>query len=394
MRKNIVIAIVSVIVVIIGVKVLDDWWGDTPLTDVWVDNRISDYFEKGTIIEPVGGMPATSDLHIDASGSMKPYFRATDAGMINTLSEIVNLHESGTSIYFLDNKRKYTGLIRDILGEINKQPNNSNTLFHDFFESAACKIDTTNTIIYLVTDGIMSIHDTSKSMSTALVELRGKIEKSLKNHSNLAGAVFRYVGGYKGTYWNSESRGITLNEQIERPYYVIALGNKETMRWLESIPVNKLNNPERLFMGIHDLDGHKKATLALGENAKIQNLRDSVTLILDLPECLHNVDVTKAELTNNGRRLSVGVIKEESCLKAVIPTTIPLRPESDGRIKIELSIPNIVPNKWISEWNCDNDIAGPDSTSTFGLGTLVTGMFNGLEKNSDFLKVEFIYKRQ
>lgn len=393
MRKNIVIAIVSVIVVIIGVRLLRGG-GTTPPTDVWVDNRISASFETSTINETVGEMPATAELHIDASGSMKPYFRAEGAGMINTLSEIVNLNESGTSIYFLDNKKKYTGLVRDILGDINKQPNSSNTLFHDFFESAACKIDTTNTIIYLVTDGIMSIHDTSKDMSDALVELRGKIENSLKNHSNLAGAVFRYVGGYKGTYWNSKSNGIALKEQIDRPYYIIALGNKETMRWLETIPVSKLNNPDRLFMGIHDLDGHKKATLALGENAKIQNLSDSVTLILDLPECLHNVDVTKAELTNNGRRLSVGVIKEESRLKAVIPTTIPLRPESDGRIKIELSIPNIVPNRWISEWNCDNDIAGPDSTSTFGLGTLVTGMFNGLEKDSDFLSVVFTYKRQ
>lgn len=393
MRKNIVIAIVSVIVVIIGVRLLRGD-GTTPRTDVWVDNRISASFETSTINETVGEMPATAELHIDASGSMKPYFRAEGAGMINTLSEIVNLNESGTSIYFLDNKKKYTGLVRDILGDINKQPNSSNTLFHDFFENAACKIDTTNTIVYLVTDGIMSIHDTSKDMSDALVELRGKIENSLKNHSNLAGAVFRYVGGYKGTYWNSKSNGITLKEQIDRPYYIIALGNKETMRWLEAIPVSKLNNPDRLFMGIHDLDGHKKATLALGENAKIQNLSDSVTLILDLPECLHNVDVTKAELTNNGRRLSVGVIKEESRLKAVIPTTIPLRPESDGRIKIELSIPNIVPNRWISEWNCDNDIAGPDSTSTFGLGALVTGMFNGLEKDSDFLSVVFTYKRQ
>lgn len=393
MRKNIVIAIVSVIVIVIVVNLLRGC-PPPPPEDVWVDNRISASFETSTINETVGEMPVTAELHIDASGSMKPYFRAEGAGMINTLSEIVNLNESGTSIYFLDNKKKYTGLVRDILGDINKQPNSSNTLFHDFFESAACKIDTTNTIVYLVTDGIMSIHDTTKDMSDALVELRGKIENSLKNHSNLAGAVFRYVGGYKGTYWNSKSKGIALKEQIDRPYYIIALGNKETMRWLESIPVTKLNNPDRLFMGIHDLDGHKKATLALGENAKIQNLSDSVTLILDLPECLHNVDVTKAELTNNGRRLSVGVIKEESRLKAIIPPTIPLRPESDGRIKIELSIPNIVPNRWISEWNCDNDIAGPDSTSTFGLGTLVTGMFNGLEKESDFLNVVFTYKRQ
>ena len=391
MRKNIVIAIISIIAVVIVVNLIRK----PPIDDnVWVDNRISASFEASTINETVGEMPVTAELYIDASGSMKPYFRAEGAGMINTLSEIVNLNESGTSIYFLDNKKKYTGLVRDILGDINKQPNSSNTLFHDFFESDACKIDTTNTIVYLVTDGIMSIHDTTKDMSDALVELRGKIENSLKNHSNLAGAVFRYVGGYKGTYWNSKSKGITLKEQIDRPYYIIALGNKETMRWLESIPVTKLNNPDRLFMGIHDLDGHKKATLALGENAKIQDINNDVTLILDLPRCLHNIDVANAVLTNNERNLNIKIIKEESRLKAIIPPTIPLRPESDGRIKIELSIPNIVPNRWISEWNCDNDIAGPDSTSTFGLGTLVTGMFNGLEKDSDFLSVVFTYKRQ
>ena len=122
MRKNIVIAIVSVIVVIIGVRLLRGD-GTTPRTDVWVDNRISASFETSTINETVGEMPATAELHIDASGSMKPYFRAEGAGMINTLSEIVNLNESGTSIYFLDNKKKYTGLVRDILGDINKQPN-------------------------------------------------------------------------------------------------------------------------------------------------------------------------------------------------------------------------------------------------------------------------------
>ena len=391
MRKNIVIAIISIIAVVFVVN----WLRKPPIRyNIWVDNRISASFAASTINEEVGKMPATAELHIDASGSMKPYFRAEGAGMINTLSEIVNLNESGTSIYFLDNKKKYTGLVRDILGDINKQPNSSNTLFHDFFESAACKIDTTNTIIYLVTDGIMSIHDTSKDMSDALVELRGKIENSLKNHSNLAGAVFRYVGGYKGAYWNSKSKGIPLKEQIDRPYYIIVLGNKETMRWLESIPVTKLNNPDRLFMGIHDLEGHKKATLALGENAKIQDINNDVTLILDLPKCLHNIDVANAVLTNNERNLNINIIKEESRLRAIIPPTIPLRPESDGRIKIELSIPNIVPNRWISEWNCDNDIAGPDSTRTFGLGTLVTGMFNGLEKDSDFLSVVFTYKRQ
>lgn len=79
---------------------------------------------------------------------------------------------------------------------------------------------------------------------------------------------------------------------------------------------------------------------------------------------------------------------------AVIPPTTPLRPDSDGRIKINLSIKNQIPTKWVLDWNCDNDINGPDAITTYGLETLVKGMFNGLENDTILLSVDFIYKRQ
>ena len=391
MKKILIIAIVSIIAIIIVKKIIGP---PPPPERVWSKNRISASFEPSTINEKVGEKPATAELYIDASGSMKPYFRADGTAMINTLSEFVNLNTAGTSVYFLDNPRKYNGLIKNIVQNINQQPNNSNTLFHDFFKNAACKIDTTSTIIYLVTDGIMSIHDTNSDMSAALVQLRGKIQHSLAEHPNLAGAIFRYVGGYRGMYWNSRSKAINLNNQIDRPYYIIALGQKETMRWLESVPVAKLNNPHRLFMGIHDLAGHKKAVLALGNAAKIEDINKEITLILDLPPCLQNMDITNAKLTNNGREINVRIEKEGARLIAKIPPTIGLMPERDGSVKVRLSVPNKVPNQWIIDWNCDNDIAGPDTETTFGLGTLVRGMFEGLEMDSDFLSVDFIYKRQ
>ncbi len=391
MKKILIIAIVSIIAIIIIKKIIGP---QQPPERVWSNNRISASFEPSTINEKVGEKPATAELYIDASGSMKPYFRADGTAMINTLSEIVNLNTSGTSVYFLDNPQPYRGLIRDIVQGINKQPNSSNTLFHDFFKNAACKIDTTNTIIYLVTDGIMSIHNTNSDMSAALVQLRGKIQHSLAGHPNLAGAIFRYIGGYRGKYWNSQSQDINLNSQIDRPYYIIALGQKETMRWLESVPVAKLNNPHRLFMGIHDLAGHKKAVLALGNAAKIEDINKEITLILDLPPCLQNIDITNAKLTNNGREINVKIEKEGVSLIAKIPPTIGLMPESDGSVKIRLVVPSKVPNQWIIDWNCNNDIAGPDTETTFGLGTLVTGMFEGLEMDPVFLSVDFIYKRQ
>lgn len=392
MKKIFIIAIVSIIAIIIVKKIFDK---EEPSGRVWRDNRISASFDASTINEKVGVKPATAELYIDASGSMKPYFRADGTAMINTLSEIVNLNTSGTSIYFFGDSRRYNGLVKDIVQNINQQPNNKNTLFHDFFKNAACKIDTTNTIIYLVTDGIMSIHNTSSDMKAALVELRGKIQHSLAGHPNLAGAIFRYVGGYKGKYWNSRSQAIDLNNQIDRPYYIIALGQKETMRWLESVSVSKLNNPlGRFFMGVHDLGGHKKAVLALGDAARIEDMNKEITLILDLPPCLQNMDITNAILTNNGREINVTIAKEGTRLITRIPPTIALTPERDGRVHVRLSVPNKVPKKWINDWNCDNDIEGPDTETTFGLGTLVTGMFDGLETDSDFLSVDFIYKRQ
>lgn len=391
MKKILIIAIVSIIAIIIVRKIIIP---PPPPEGVWSNNRISASFEPSTINEKVGEKPATAELYIDASGSMKPYFKADGTAMINTLSEIVNLNTSGTSVYFLGNPSPYNGLIMNIVQNINIQPNNSNTLFHDFFKNAACKIDTTNTIIYLVTDGIMSIHNPNSDMSAALVQLRGKIQHSLAGHPNLAGAIFRYVGGYRGRYWNSQSQAINLNSQIDRPYYIIALGQKETMRWLESVPVAKLNNPHRLFMGVHDLDGHKKAVLALGGSAKLEDMNKEITLILDLPPCLQNIDITNAKLTNNGREINVTIVKEEARLIVKIPPTIGLMPEPDGSVKIRLVVPNKIPNQWIIDWNCDNDIAGPDTETTFGLGTLVTGMFEGLEMDPVFLSVDFIYKRQ
>ena len=88
------------------------------------------------------------------------------------------------------------------------------------------------------------------------------------------------------------------------------------------------------------------------------------------------------------------VTKEDMRLTATIPPTQSLRPEKDGRIKISFIAKNEIPDSWTNTWNTDNDIAGPDESTTFGLKYLVTGMFNGLEGNQEMLKADFIYNRQ
>ena len=390
MRKIVLIAIVSIVALVIYNKCVTP----PPQPATWYDNKIIASYKSDAIDEKIGSMPEKAELYIDASGSMKPYFIADGTSMINTLSEIINLNAEGTDVYFLDNPKPYQGMVRDILLDVRKQPNNSNTLFHEFFSNAACKLDTVNTIIYLVTDGIMSIHDTSRDMSTALVELRGKITNSLKEHSDLAVAIFRYVGGFKGNYWNSKSKDIKLKEQIDRPYYIIALSRKETMRCLQSVPNDKLNNPEgRLFMGLHDFAGHSNVVFLHGDSGVLEDNMKDVQLTLELPSCLKDIDVADVQIANNGKRIDVKVEKAGNNLIATIPTSIPLKHEKD-KIRVRLSVPNKIPNIWIDEWNCDDDINGPDSYTTYGLAALITGIFNGLERNNDLLTLDYIYKIQ
>jgi hypothetical protein len=396
MRKAI-IAIAIIVCASLLIKVVRSC-GDHQGTNVWVGNKVSASFQDGVISENVSDCPSVSEIFIDASGSMKPYFKADDKSMVNTLSELDNLNIDGTKIYFIGKNVPYTGLISNIIGEIDKQPNESATTFHSFFKDAVCRLDTVNELIYLVTDGIMSVGpgDTSK----ALVQLRGKITNSLSGHANVAAAIFRYTGGYKGDYWNSYNQQLTskncaiLGQEITRPYYVIALGRKDVIRWLHSLPVSKLNKPEALYLGIHDMKGHKSATLALGDSAVIENMNDAVNFVIELPECLKDIDSRKVKVYNKNNDLNIPVTKEGSNLMAKISPNVALIPETDGRIKITFIAKNEIPSDWVTSWSTEDDLKGPDETSTYGLKYLIEGMYNALDTSENILETNFIYKRQ
>lgn len=388
--KKIVLVIVAVIIAFFIVKAIKNDGGSSQKS--WTDNEISASYPENMISESVGSMPSTAEVYIDASGSMKPYFNADGVNMINTVSEFVNQNVEGTSIYFLGNDRPYSGLVKDILGDIKNQPNSQTSTFHDFFAEKASKLDTVNTMVYLVTDGIMSV---DKGTAKALVALRGKIESALKGHDNLAMAVFRYKGGYKGDYWDCDGGVHSVKEEISRPYYIIAMGSKESMRWLRSVSPEKLNNPEkRLFLGVHDLAGHKKPVLALGDSAKIKDVNKDVKLILELPQCLKDIDANLVKLYNNEQKLPIKVEKlEGNRLAASIPVTTPLRAGTNKLITITMSEPNKLPIEWTEGWNTTDDSDGPDETTTFGLKELVSGMFNALETDDVLFSADFKYSR-
>jgi len=361
-----------------------------PHTDsVWIGNNITANFAE--IDEPVAKMPNLSEIYIDASGSMKPYFH-NGTEMINSISEIKNLNINGTKVFLIGNPLPYNGLIINIIASINAAPGQSTTTFDGFFKAQAAKIDTVNTLVYLVTDGIMSL-GTTGDIAKALTEFRGRITDALSGHPNLAAAVFRYIGDFNGFYYDKHDRPIHFNG--DRPYFIIALGQKEAIKWLQEQPAEKLNGPETLFLGLHDFKGHTKSHLALGDSIAypLQNMGEPVNLTLDLPDCLAYLDATQAILENKGNKLSVPVTKAGNTFKATIGKNIVLLPEpSDGSIKITLSVRNEIPSTWTHQWNCDADAESPANPTTFGLKALISGMAEAMEPDSLLLKADFIYK--
>ncbi len=373
------------------------------------DNKITATLRNASIQEEVSASSPEAEIYIDGSVSMKPYFNAPHPDdLVNTISEIKNLNSDGTSIFFQGNPKPYVGMIANIITNLRQQPHLPESPFYDFFREQACKIDTTNILIYLVTDGIISEtsdggrKNANLNMRLRLKQLQGMIRDALKGHANLAGAIIRYSGKYQGDYWNRENKRVTsarcalLKNEITRPYYVIALGKKEDIRWLQSQPDENLNNPEeKLFMGVHDLAGHQKANFDK-EKPEIVDMDADVMLILELPECLKNIEGKDVKVIHEGKDLSIEVTKEGgNKLQAIIKPKIDLKSDNEGCITVSFVMKNKLRGEWLSTWSNDDDMDGPDEISTYGLSTLVHGMFEGLEdEGKEYLKCDFEYKLQ
>lgn len=101
MRK-VIIAIAVITCIFFAIKGLRGCGGSRD-KNVWVGNNVSASFQEGVISESKSDCPNLAEIFIDASGSMKPYFKANETSLVNTLSEINNLNVEGTKIYFLGN---------------------------------------------------------------------------------------------------------------------------------------------------------------------------------------------------------------------------------------------------------------------------------------------------
>lgn len=353
-------------------------------------NTISAQYED-VINEAKPQKPAEAEIFIDASGSMKPYF--SDEEIINAVSKIEGLMTNNTNVYFLGNPPElYKGRIDEIFGRVAQQPGLCATTFHDFFKEQGDRIDSTTTIVYLVTDGIMSIGN-GGGTKKALIGLKNRIMASLQGHHNLAAAVLRYLGNYKGTYYNENNKPIQIDQV--RPFFIIALGQKPYIEWLKSQKKDALYNPQgELFLGLHDLYGHAKPTVEpnFADN-KIDPLQE-VVLTLDLPSCLYDISdnvLGRAKISNNGQPLNIPLTRQDNSIYLTIPPLLPgFSADAMGKYNTEIVLPNEVPIEW-KNWSVESDLNGPDDSTTFGLIYLINGMFEALESNDNLLEVKFDY---
>lgn len=380
----------KIILVVLGILVICGVYVACRKIPPKTHNTIAAQYEN-VINEAAPQKPAEAEIYIDASGSMKPYF--SDEEIINAVSRIEGLMTNHTKVYFLANPPKlYNGLIDQILGQVSKQPSLCATTFHDFFKKQGARADTTNTIVYLVTDGIMSIGNQGDTKK-ALIGLENRIKASLEGHKNLAAAVFRYSGNYNGQYYNQNNVPLKINQ--ERPFYIIAVGQRPCIEWLKDQKPDDLYNPKgKLFLGLHDLDGHKESTVVPNiAGNKIDPLK-VVNLTLDLPECLydmHETTLKKAKVTNNGQSLNIPLTRQGNSIFLTIPSLFPgFSADSMGKYHTEIILPNEVPVEW-QNWSVESDIEGPDDNTTFGLIYLINGMFKALETNNNLLEVKFDY---
>lgn len=392
MNKKMLLAIVAVAILVWG------FWPHSHDDDVWTENKLSASYQEGDIVE-TQEEPIRQQVYLDVTGSMKPYYaRDTRTSVVNSLSAIFGLiHRDSTQVFFLGSDRRYSGFANDIL-QTAYENNDRNTLrvtnFDKMFELAVANVrNNPGTIVYLLTDGIQSLNKPAYSMAEYLNELRGTIKSSFRNKKYIACAIFRYIGDFNGTYINCQEEHIA-DQHMQRPFYIIAIGQKENIRWLSNLGNDKMNKPDgTLFLGIHDFNGHKKAHMSKRDSTHLETQGGDVTLILELSNCMVNeIKPERCNVEGVANPSLVSKSKNSNKLEIRLPSSCGTHADNtSGLVKVSISMPYEIPDTWLNEWNTDDDTSGPDSIKTFGLSSLIKGIADGIQPDSVYFHTTFKY---
>ena len=389
-------------VVIAAVVALAYFLWPKPTYEVWPENKLSASYPNGAInesaLEPIHQL-----VYIDVTGSMTPYFiKDKRTSVVNALSAVLTLiSRDSTHVRFLGGNEVHPGFGNDILQKAYDKKNIKDdkenllkvTNFDKMFKMAIDSVSKTpETIVYLVTDGIQSLNKRDNSMADYLNELRGSIKSSLSNASNVACGIYRYMGDFNGTFINCREVSMD-NQHLQRPFYIIAFGEKSRIRWLANLSDEKLGFPQgKLFIATHDFVGHKNAVLSKPETTHLEKPGEDVTLILNLPPCMENeINLELCQITGVANPSIVRKGKTKEGLEIYLPAACGIHSDPSGFVNIGVSMPNNIQGEWLSTWSTNDDTLGPDSISTFGLSSLVKGIVEGLQPDPVYFQTTFRY---
>lgn len=402
-KRNILIGIVVIAAIVLLCKLFSGC-DNTPKNLPIQDNTIHAIIDN---LNEEDSMPQKAEIYIDASASMKGYFISDNPDFVGQMSNLANDKMfNNRDVFFVGDPKPHTGMLTDLLSDLRKQPNRSISKF-DVLLSDMCHKVENGKVVFLVTDGIMSIGETT---SKALPELGSLVRKSLQDFDG-AVAFFKFESEFKSNtqykYYNKEDRPLNLNV-IDRPYYVIAMGTKENIRALRH---KKWGAKDEIYFGIHNHIGHTTNTQAENPDSKLEVLNDPVVLNATLPKCLAGLDKEyfeqNTEIYLNGVRVPSSaygdrVIDETGDINVVISQDVqkggqPLIANPlTGYVEFTLKVRNEIPDSW-KALNSDDDsniaVDSLEQRKTYGLLTLLNGIKEAFDDDDYLMELQFKFKQ-
>lgn len=197
--------------------------------------------------------PAFTNAYIDISTSMRGYFsRQSDERFITAIS-----NANPDKLMWMDNK----------FTEIKGNPTNQlltgafqggDSHFHTMLEKIITRdsLSVSNGLSLLFTDGIISASNAETRNNPeytrqSLPYFKNQISKTIPRGSNVAVAIFLLESKYNGTYYDYSNNPLTNIAIDNRPFYIIAVGKSESIRYF--MQNNKLNSNLSEAFGIYDI---------------------------------------------------------------------------------------------------------------------------------------------
>lgn len=180
-------------------------------------------------------VPSAIYTFIDYSHSMKSYFspKSDDGRFVDAL---VHAGSEGSQFYWATSPaKKVPSKGNKYMGQILTSNFPGSDSEFDVMLNTMCatlNIDSADSDVIglLFTDGIISISDI-QNMSAVMSSIKSNIEKSIKNRG-LAVALFQLKGAYQGSYYDyKHPNRPSQTLDCERPFYVIAIGRPQYIRW-------------------------------------------------------------------------------------------------------------------------------------------------------------------